>query len=90
MRSAAIQGPVRAFLKLHKLHSIRFPNAIVLPTSKDFVQFIFSPLARPRALPAFAKNIPPRRRTKNALHYHALSRTAHKRIARYVLIRFIA
>jgi hypothetical protein len=35
------------------------------------IQSIFSPPARQRAFPAFANWKPPRRRAKNALHYHA-------------------
>jgi hypothetical protein len=36
------------------------------------VQSIFSPPARPRVSPAFAKGMPLRRRVKNALHYAVL------------------
>jgi hypothetical protein len=37
--------------------------------NSSLVQSIFSPPARPRASPAFAKGMLPRRRAKNALHY---------------------
>jgi hypothetical protein len=86
MRSGPIQRSHRECLQLRKLPLFRFPYAIVLRTPEDLIHSILSLPARPPALPL------PRRIFRNAvgLRMRCMIRTRHRRIARYLMIRFIA